>query len=121
MAFLKELKPADIREIIALVAARDKIETPDEITLADVFGPGGEPRRAASLKIIQRIDQLSDQARAELIAIMWMGRGDSGDNFQELVVHAMQTTDAGDSRYISAKSTLHSYLVDGAKKSDVAI
>ena len=121
MAFLKELKPNDIREIFSLAAARDEIERPEETTLADVLGPGGDAWRQASAKIVQRIDQLSDTARAELIALMWLGRGDSGDDFQDLVSHAMRSSDAGDSRYLSAKGVLHTYLRDGAEKAGVAI
>lgn len=119
MAFLDELKARDVQDIVSLAATRDQIERPEETTLADVFGPAGDEWRAASAKIVQRIDKLSDKARAELIALLWLGRGDSGDDF--LVRHAMQGRDAGDSRYVAGKSPLHQYLIDGAKKAGLAI
>jgi hypothetical protein len=121
MAFLKELKPNDIREIVVLSAERDEIDRPEESTLADILGSGGDAWRQASAKIVQRIDLLSDTARAELIAVMWLGRGDSGDDFQELVSHAMRSSDIGDSRYLSGKGVLHTYLREGAEKAGVAI
>ena len=118
---LKELTAQDIREIANIASARDQIDRPEEYKLGDTSGPAWDAWRAASANLATRIDSLSSQARAELTALAWLGRGDSGDDFAELVAHAIRSSDSGDSRYLAAKASLHTYLSDGARKLGVAI
>ena len=121
MAFLKKLRAVDLQEIAKLASSRDEIDTPEEISLADMAGPGATQWRIASEEIVERIDMLSEEARAELIAVMWLGRGDSGDDFPALVTQAMQSSDSGDSRYLSSKAVLYKYVKKGAEKVGLAI
>ena len=120
-AVLKELTKADIHEVMTLADAIDAIERPEEYTAADIGGPAWKEWQVASDKLAARIDALSDLARAELTALAWLGRGDSGDDFDALVLHVQRTSDSGDSRYLAAKSSLRAYLQDGTEKIGVAI
>ena len=118
---LEELTAADIRDIASISRTRDAIERPEEYTLGDVDSPEWDEWRSATANLVSRIEALSQLARAELTALAWLGRGDSGNNFGDLVAHATRSSDSGDSRYLASKAPLHSYLQDGARKLGVAI
>jgi hypothetical protein len=118
---LKELTAKDIQEIAGIASAREQIDRPEEYQLGETSGPAWDAWRAASASLAARIDSLSSHAKAELTALAWLGRGDSGDDFAELVAHAVRSSDSGDSRYLAAKTPLHTYLSDGARKLGVAI
>jgi hypothetical protein len=118
---LKELTTADILEIMKLADAVGALEQPKEYTLADIGGPAWKARQVTLDRLAARIDTLSDFARAELAALAWLGRGDSGDDFDALVLHAQRTSDSGDSRYLAAKSSLQAYLQDGVAKIGVVL
>src|SRR5258708_1010028 len=47
---------------------------------------------------------LSDDQRHELTALMWLGRGDAGNDFQALVREARAKSDSGDIDYIAEKA-----------------
>lgn len=52
-------------------------------------------------KLVSLIDNLDPDVRAELIAVMWIGRGDGNANdFEKLKQHAIDTTDQGDAEYV---------------------
>jgi hypothetical protein len=118
---LKELTAKDIREIVDIAGAREQIDRPEEYQLGEISGPAWDAWRTASANLATRIDSLSSHARAELTALAWLGRGDSGDDFAELVAHAVRSSDSGDSRYLAAKTPLRTYLTDGVRKLGVAI
>ena len=60
---------------------------------------------------------LSAEARHELVAVMWLGRGDSGDDFDALFDHVRESSDAGDIDYITEKApSLPVYLERGLAK-----
>jgi hypothetical protein len=62
----------------------------------------------------ERIDALSDEARYELMAVMWIGRGDySAGQWDDAIAQARAGSDAGDVDYISEKGPLHDYLAKG--------
>jgi hypothetical protein len=61
------------------------------------------------------ITRLSDDARMELVALMWLGRGDAGDNFADHLKEARRNPHPVG--YIWAKwPNLPRYLRDGLKK-----
>jgi hypothetical protein len=118
---LKELTARDIQDIVNMASARDAIDRPEEYTLGEAIDPTAwSSWSLATGKLVARIDELSPEAVAELMAVAWLGRGDSGDDFNALVAHAHSNLrDA--SKYLAAKSPLHTYLRDGAKKIGVAV
>ncbi|MFC4728960.1 DUF3775 domain-containing protein [Coralloluteibacterium thermophilus] len=118
---LKELTANDIKEIAGIASVRAQIDRPEEYQLGETPSPAWDAWRAASANLAARIDSLSSLAKAELTALAWLGRGDSGDDFAALVAHAIRSSDAGDCRYLAAKTPLHTYLSDGARKLGVAI
>jgi hypothetical protein len=62
------------------------------------------------------ITALSNETRNELLALMWLGRGDSGKNFGELIEYAKNRAHKGHVNYIVEKSpALPSYLTEGLK------
>jgi len=67
-------------------------------------------------KLKQEIAGLSDDARMELMALMWIGRDFEGD-YDAALAHARKSSDEGDVDYIADKSpALPMYLRDGLKK-----
>jgi len=63
----------------------------------------------------REIGRLDHDARMELMALVWVGRGD-GD-FESCLEHARQNTDEGDVPYIAEKAmSLPTYLRNGLKK-----
>lgn len=73
-------------------------------------------------KLVSLIDNLDAEVRAELIAVMWIGRGD-GDakDFEKLKKHAKDYSDDGDANYMVAKKPLDEYLVRGAHMMKIGI
>ncbi len=61
------------------------------------------------------IDELSNEERADLIALMWLGRGAGGEEpkyFSEIVEQAKIHS----SEYVASKAPLAQYLEDGLEK-----
>ena len=62
----------------------------------------------------QLITDLEPKARLELIALMWIGRGDTDDDdFVTALEEARRTTDAGDVDYLAGKGPLARYSAQG--------
>jgi hypothetical protein len=62
---------------------------------------------------------LTKDERLELMALMWLGRGDSGEkasDWEMLVKHARGMGDEEDTPYICSKAPLARYLRDGLKR-----
>ena len=66
-------------------------------------------------KLEDLINRLPPDERAELIAIMLMGRGEDAD-FDTLKRHAMKTASKGDADYIISKNHLDQLLTEGMEK-----
>lgn len=118
---LAALRPEEIREIAMLSRAMDNTDRPIEYTAADIGGPEWERWQEAKAVVIARIDALPKEARLELVALAWLGRGDSGDDFDALLAHARRSSDGGDSRYLASKAPLHQYLAAGAHRLGVTL
>jgi hypothetical protein len=72
-----------------------------------------EDRRVAHLDLRRAIEGLTFEARIELKALMWVGRGDDL-TFRGALEHGRWHADQGDAGYIAAKSpALPTYLRDG--------
>lgn len=117
---LKELTAADIHEISELSCAIESIDRPEEYTLGDMDGPAWREWDVASERLISRIENLSDQARGELAALMWLGREDFSD-FDSALKYAQRSAGAGDSRYLAAKIDLDTHVQAGARIAGFAI
>jgi hypothetical protein len=116
---LKHLTQSDISAIIA-AAERNVAAHPSPergITLEEGLEMVGRPDPTyEALK--QTIRALSQNARLELMALMWFGRGDEpGETFAELLAEAKRNSDSHDVDYIAEKSlALPSYLRDGLRR-----
>ena len=118
---LTELTLADIREVMSMSSARDSIDMPEEHKFGGAVGPAWEEWSVITKKLTARIDSLSPAAKAELTALAWLGRGDSGNNFDQLVAHAKQSGLDDTGSYLAAKAPLHAYIRSGVKKLGIGI
>ena len=123
---LKHLRKEQIAVVIKAAEALNKIDQSDKKRLTI----STKPKKAADeLKrwkerlpyrqtLHASIAGLSLDARLELIALMWLGRGDDPEaTFEELVPHARSDEDEGDVEYVTAKSpVLPQYLREGLAK-----
>lgn len=69
--------------------------------------------------LYQRVEKLAKDELMELTALMWLGRGDSGEravDWKELVCEAYAKSDEGDLVYVCSKTPLSEYLRDGLEK-----
>ena len=75
-----------------------------------------EDRRVAYLDLRSAIEGLTFEARIELKALMWVGRGDDL-TFRGALEHGRRHADQGDAGYIAAKAlALPIYLRDGQRQ-----
>ena len=75
-----------------------------------------EDRRVTHLDLRRAIEGLTFEARIELKALMWVGRGDDL-TFRDALEHGRRHADQGDAGYIAAKApALPTYLRDGLTK-----
>ncbi len=112
---LQHLMESDVAAIIAAAELNNAAHPPSEhgITLAAWLDEPDrpDPTRKALDKMIRA---LSHEARWELMAVMWLGRGDAPGDFAECVAYAKGRTDEGDVNYIVEKSpALPLYLRGG--------
>jgi hypothetical protein len=116
---LKHLSEAQVREIIARATAlnlafpesEDGIEMHDPKAMQEVSTYLGSPECAS---LDRALRDLSDDGRFELMALMWLGRGDSGNDFGALINRARENSSPGDIDYISEKApSLPVYLERG--------
>ena len=100
---LNHLTPSDVENIIALaqqaIAPRSR-----------------EGRSAAHLVLRGAIERLSFEARLELKALMWVGRGEDL-TFRGALEHGRRISTEDDASYIAAKAlALPTYLRDGLRE-----
>jgi hypothetical protein len=120
------LAEEDVREIIALAeewrdeargkrdeARADQNEEADGTAATWVDPLSGPARRA----LVRRIDGLTKPALAELIALMWIGRGDWGaEDWPEAVRMALPMWHQGGLSYVASRLPLPRYLMDGVRQ-----
>jgi len=84
----------------------------DEKEIEKAFKPRPEEERLENF-----IDKLSDDEKAELMALMWLGRG--GGQWEDLLSHAKNEIDDA-ARYMAEKAPLALYLKKGLERAIVA-
>lgn len=96
-----------------IVKAKDERELATELagTLASLdVSLNNAPLRA----LRERLAALPSEARHELLAVLWIGRGDYAANeWEEALIEAQRRSDAGDVDYIAERGPLHDYLIKG--------
>lgn len=105
---------AKAREYDAEVAPADGLEQPaipddgpETILEATIDNPTRQELRSA-------IDELDDDARTELVALMWLGRDDfDAEEWKQGLKQARQTAESRTSRYLIGTPLLADYLEEG--------
>lgn len=96
-----EDKVADERELAHEVAG----------TLGTLDAEPGSPALQA---LKERLAALAPEARQELMAVLWIGRGDyAAGNWDEALAEAQRRSHSGDVDYIAERGPLHDYLMKG--------
>jgi Protein of unknown function (DUF3775) len=86
----------------------------DVVRCGDIGYVPAPPERAQLQRLV---GALPPPARHELMAVMWIGRGDEpASRFADAVAYARQGSDAGDVDYICEKLPLADYLRKGVKR-----
>jgi hypothetical protein len=114
---LKHLTPADVNQISLL--AREAVGPLSDAPFqrADQPYPGHDDKRLARAALREAIHALSKEARNELLALMWIGRGDFGGSFQSAVEHAQGRSTETDPHYVAEKArALPVYLQTGLEQ-----
>jgi hypothetical protein len=113
---LKHLKESEIQVIIAAAENNNEAHPPSElgITLAQGLDLLDRPDPTRET-LEEAIRSLSREARLELMALTWFGRGDSIEtDFAGHLAHAERDSDDGSVDYIAEKSpALPTYLKAG--------
>lgn len=128
---LDRITPDEIREIARLSKAareaqdrllnkmkiEDKFKDQKELAL-EVAGTLGSLEASAgngSLQLLKkRLASLPPEARHELLAVLWIGRGDFAPReWQEALDEAQGRSTDGDVDYIAERGPLHDYLAKG--------
>jgi hypothetical protein len=88
----------------------------DLAELDKAAGPDFPPEK----KLWNLVSALSQTERCELIAVMWIGRGDGeAEDLADLTNEASRMSDAGDREYITDKGPLGRYLRKGLEVLDL--
>lgn len=93
--------------------AKDERELATELagTLASL---DASLNNAALRMLKERLAALPPEARHELLAVLWIGRGDYAANqWEEALTEAQRRSDAGDVDYVAERGPLHDYLIKG--------
>lgn len=108
---LAVLTKSDVETIIFLAEVGDEGSSePRVISASDITPEDMSAHTERKRKIMDAIDKLGAEGRAELNAIMLYGRGDPDtEDFGLLIQHSRNTT----SDYIASKSPLARYLSEG--------
>jgi len=75
-----------------------------------------DPKRKHFKEIV---NSLGKEERAELLALVWLGRGDEGvtvKDWDSVLEHAKKEDDEGTADYLIGKSPIASYIDKGLKK-----
>jgi hypothetical protein len=109
-----------IQEIVLTARSFDQEEFPDEIEAGeeaptddreDLLDAGDDPTEA---ELRDMIDALNDDEVVEVIALVWIGRGDFGvEDIEEARELARERHQGSSSRYLMGIPTLAEYLSEG--------
>jgi hypothetical protein len=83
-------------------------------TTGTLESPDASQGNGALEELKRRIEALSPDARHELLAVMWIGRGDfAAAEWDRAVEQAASSTDAATADFIAERAPLHDYLLKG--------
>ena len=88
----------------------------DNITSERIQNYLTHPKRK---KFKEIVNALSKEERAELLALVWLGRGDEGatlKDWESLIEHARNEDDEGTAEYLIEKALLVDYIDKGLAK-----
>jgi hypothetical protein len=88
----------------------------DNITSERIQNYLTHPKRK---KFKEIVNALSKEERAELLALVWLGRGDEGatlKDWESLIEHARNEDDEGTAEYLIEKALLADYIDRGLAK-----
>ncbi|MCZ8080207.1 MAG: DUF3775 domain-containing protein [Fuscovulum sp.] len=119
--------PFDVTEIEELVLRLNAVTAKEGMDIPDLGGNATDDAVAESLQevpgdlsrdeITQAIESMNDEQKDALVALFWIGRGDSGpEEWEETKVLARQQHDGLVSRYLLGQPDAGEFLTEGLEK-----
>lgn len=119
--------PFDVTEIEELVLRLNAVTAKEGMDTPDLGGNATDDAVAESLQevpgdlsrdeITQAIESMNDEQKDALVALFWIGRGDSGpEEWEETKVLARQQHDGLVSRYLLGQPDAGEFLTEGLEK-----
>jgi hypothetical protein len=119
--------PFDLTEIEELVLRLNAVTAKEGMDIPDLGGNATDDAVAESLQevpgdlsrdeITQAIESMNDEQKDALVALFWIGRGDSGpEEWEETKVLARQQHDGLVSRYLLGQPDAGEFLTEGLEK-----
>jgi hypothetical protein len=119
--------PFDTSEIEELVLRLNAVTAKEGVDIPDLGGNATDDAVAESLQevagdlsrdeITQAIESMNDEQKDALVALFWIGRGDSGpDEWEETNALARQQHEGLVSRYLLGQPDAGEFLTEGLEK-----
>jgi len=119
--------PFDVTEIEELVLRLNAVTAKEGVDVTDLGGNATDDAVAESLQevkgdlsrdeITQAIESMNDEQKDALVALFWIGRGDSGpEEWEETKALARQQHEGLVSRYLLGQPDAGEFLTEGLKK-----
>ena len=119
--------PFDVTEIEELVLRLNAVTAKEGVDVPDLGGNATDDAVAESLQevkgdlsrdeITQAIESMNDEQKDALVALFWIGRGDSGpEEWEETKALARQQHEGLVSRYLLGQPDAGEFLTEGLEK-----
>ena len=119
--------PFDVTEIEELVLRLNAVTAKEGADVTDLGGNATDDAVAESLQevkgdlsrdeITQAIESMNDEQKDALVALFWIGRGDSGpEEWEETKALARQQHEGPVSRYLLGQPDAGEFLTEGLEK-----
>jgi hypothetical protein len=119
--------PFDVTEIEELVLRLNAVTAKEGTDVPDLGGNATDDAVAESLQevkgdlsrdeITQAIESMNDEQKDALVALFWIGRGDSGpEEWEETIALARQQHEGLVSRYLLGQPDAGEFLTEGLEK-----
>lgn len=121
-ARLENLSSNTLRDLITLAAACPQMDEDGASTrnVPDTLGSGANTEYMRCYRnLIEALNQLTPAQKVEAMALMWLGRASTGEtveDWQGLIEHALESLDEGSMGYLAGHSNLGEYLEAGWRK-----
>lgn len=113
---MKHITKDKLAEIIVLADKANPPHAPRFLSGADLLSMSSLKPSDEEIELRRALQALSKNEMCELMAVMWIGRGEhEPEAFDDLVKHASYSSDEGDICYVAGKSPLAKYLRDGLR------